>query len=381
MLTTNGWTFGVLAVLAFVAGVVLGFVELIVVAFALVLCLVFAVVWLAFRPRVEVHRAVVPNRVHEGDGAAGVLTITNVGSRRCPPTRAVERFAGRSISIEIPALAPGATKTISYLLPANRRGCFAVGPLHLTHGDPLRLVSAGQVHGGQATLWVHPRVERIPPVPTGRTQDMDGPTSAGAPRGGVAFHSLREYVPGDDPRLIHWRSSARLDTLMVRHTVVTNEPKILIVLDTSAEPYTEESFDDAVRAVASLVAACVDHRFPTDLRTTGGVSGSIDPTGLGLTDVMDKLAGVSTSSGDPGLEHLRAVAARREQGVSMCVVTGQPSIEQAKTIGQVRGRYDMTTFVQLGEKFGRPPMNVPGVMGVNGATLAEFARSWRSKVR
>ena len=29
----------------------------------------------------------------------------------------------------------------------------------------------------------------------------------------LAFHALREYVPGDDLRHVHWRSSAKADTL------------------------------------------------------------------------------------------------------------------------------------------------------------------------
>jgi uncharacterized protein (DUF58 family) len=217
-------------------------------------------------------------------------------------------------------------------------------------------------------------------VPTGHSQDIDGPTSSSAPRGGIAFHSLREYVPGDDLRMIHWRSTARLDTLMVKHTVITNEPRILVVLDTSAHPYDDDSFEDAVRVAASLVVACADHRFPTEFRTTGGVAGSIDPTGLGRTDVLDKLAAVRRSPTDAGLEAVVGIAARREQGVSAAVVTGQPAADKAAAVGQVRSRFQMVTFVQVGEKFDRPALPVNGVLGVSGDTSEDVARIWKRKV-
>jgi uncharacterized protein (DUF58 family) len=380
MLTRNGWFFVVLTAACLAVGLVLNYRELLMLGIGFLLCLLFAALWLALRPKVEVHREVIPSRVAEGEGAAGVLTIINQARRRSPPITALEAFAKTSITIPLPGISGNGRYTGSYLLPADRRGCYAVGPLRIAHADPLKLISLTQSHGAEATLWVHPVVYRMSPVPTGRTQELDGPTSAGAPSGGIAFHSLREYVPGDDLRQIHWRSTARMDKLMVRHTVITNEPKILVLLDTSADPYDDRSFEDAVRIAASLVMACAERRYPTEFRTTGGIAGSIDPTGSGRTDILDKLASVERRADDPGLPAIVALAARRDQGVSAAVVTAQPSREMAGVVGRVRDRFQMVTLVQLGERHGRPAMALSGVLGISADTSEDLVRIWKRKV-
>ena len=380
MLTRNGWWFVALGVACLVAGVALSYRELVMVALAFLGCLGAAAVSMVLRPDLDVTRDVSPHRVSEGDRASGVLTVTNAGRRRSAPVQATETLGKSAITLSVPSLAAGATHTATYRLPTERRGCYTVGPMHIGRSDPLRLVSASQADNAEAFLWVLPRVHTASPIPTGRSQELEGPTNNSAPRGGIAFHSLREYVAGDDPRLIHWKSTARTGTLMVRHTVITNEPRLLIVLDTSRQPYDDESFEDAVRVAASLVMAGAEKRYPTDFRTTGGVAGSVDPAGSGLSDVMDKLAAVQPDDGDPGLKALTTMAPPRNRGVSLGAVTGQPPVDQARTVGLVRGRFDMATIIQVGERFERPPLNVSGVLSVNATTSAEWARIWKVRI-
>lgn len=48
---------------------------------------------------------------------------------------------------------------------------------------------------------------------------------------GTDFDSLREYVPGDDPRLVHWAATARRARPIVRQNRVERSQNIFLVLD------------------------------------------------------------------------------------------------------------------------------------------------------
>lgn len=379
MVTRNGLEVAAAGVVLLAAGAWLDVTELVALGVTLLLALLLAALWLCARPRVEVERTV-PHRVEEGERAQATVRITNTGRRRSPPMIATEPLATGAHTILVPTLAAGAQHVEAYELPTARRGRYDIGPLRTSHTDPFRLVGLAAEAGGVSTLFVRPRVHRIGSLPTGRTQETEGRTSAAAPSGGVAFHSLRPYEPGDDVRLVHWRSTARVGTLMVRHTVVTHQPRLLIVLDTSPEPYDDASFEDAVRVAASLVAAGADQRFPLQLRTTGGLSRRVTVDGKGLDELMDTLAIVERQEHDPGLHAFASMVLRREPGLSAGVVTGMPGVDKAETVGRVRRRFDMVSLIQLGERFGRPGMRLNGVLSVAADTTDDFVRTWKAKV-
>ena len=257
MLTLAGRVVAATAAVLLVSGFLLDYPELIAVGVACLLAVLVAWMWMLVRPNVEVDREVRPQRVSTGDRALGIVRIRNTSRHRSPPVIAVDAVAGRRLQVPLPSVPAGAEQKTSYRLPTDRRGVFSVGPLTVGQSDPFRLMYASREMASAGSLTVHPRYHRVSPLPTGHARDLDGPTSSTAPRGGIAFHAIDEYQPGDDPRLIHWRSTARLGRLMVRHNVTPNESQHLVVLDTSEEPYRDGSFEDAVRVAASLcVAAC-----------------------------------------------------------------------------------------------------------------------------
>ena len=119
---------------------------------------------------------------------------------------------------------PRSTEAV-YTLPTARRGVVTVGPALIVKSDLLDLMRREIVQTGTQTLWVHPRVAALRPLPVGFAKDLEGPTSDASPAGDVAFHALREYELGDDHRHIHWMSTARTGTLMVRHYVDNRRPQ------------------------------------------------------------------------------------------------------------------------------------------------------------
>jgi len=358
-----------------VGGVLLGYPELLVVGAAAAGAMLIAGAWLLLAPEVTITREVRPRGVSQGQKAFSVVTVTNSSSRRCPPIVMRERIGARAVPVAVSALPPGGHAEMGVPIPTGRRGLFEIGPASFGHSDPLRLVSVWHHRGERELLRIRPLVHTVAPLPTGGSPDMDGPTSDSAPRGGVAFHSLRPYVRGDDLRLVHWPSTAKTGQLMVRNNVVPNEPTMQVVLDTSATPYTDDFFEDAVRVAASLAVSGRVHGFPVVLITTAGRQ---VPAGRGAESAdkaLDLLAEVEPQEDDPGLIALPGFAPR-EVGTVLGVVTGQPSVEALAAVSAVRRRYSFVSVVQVGERFGRPAPRVDGALVVNVRTSDEFAAIW-----
>lgn len=379
MVTTNGRTFLGLAAALIVIGLISGYAELVIIGVALALVGILAFAWLLFRPQLSAEREIRPNRVVEGNPAQAVLTVTNTSRRRSPQMVVLENFGRSVVPVTVPSMARGASHTRPYALPTERRGVFQVGPMTVSRSDPFQVVRTGQQQRSTETLWVHPSTHDVAPFPNGRTRDLEGPTSGEAPQGGIAFHTLRPYVVGDDLRLIHWKSSARTGDLMVRHNVDTFQPRSLILLDVNESVHTEEGFEHAIRVVASLLLASIRNNFPVRLRTSAGLVISSE-TGERIDRMLDQLAALEPVP-DAGLMKLSQQVRSEQGGFSLAVITGQSNAKDLAVVGPLRGRFQNITIARMGVSGRSTVYELPGAVLINASTSTEFAQAWNRRLR
>ncbi|MEA3216951.1 MAG: hypothetical protein QOJ19_3107 [Acidimicrobiia bacterium] len=374
---TGWWGIGVAATLLVIAWV-FGYRGLFVVASVLALSIVAAAGWLVSRPRVGVERTVDPVRVEAGDVATARLVLVNLLQRRTPALVARENFGGRDIEVSLPSLAAGQRAVVSYALPTTRRGILGVGPLRVGSTDPFGFFRARQAEGADAALIVHPRWRPVGPFRSGRSAELDGTTTRETLRGGVAFHSLRPYVAGDDMRLIHWRTSAKTGSLMVRHNVDATLPRGAVLLDVNPTDFaTEEAFELAVSVAASLVMSAGSHFVTMELRTTSGLRLGV-PAGSSTTAAMDVLAQVSPVEGLAASEAVVLLRTLR-QACALVIISGRLEVPELAHLSSVVDGFDHPTLVLTDD--GSPPAGQSRLTTLRVSSLDDFARSWDRRVR
>jgi uncharacterized protein (DUF58 family) len=348
MLSATGWGTAVGGVVLTAAGYAFGYREAAVLGVVCLLAVASALVWTLPRPALEAQRRIAPRKVGRGDPAAGIVTLTNTGGRARRGLRATDVCGGEPVSFEAPVLKPGQTHQAHYPLPTGRRGRIRVGPLRLDRTDPLGLSRRAVTYGSADTFVVRPRICLLPVLPSGTAHHLEGPTSDTADDGSLTFHALREYVLGDDLRRVHWRSTARTGTLMVRQMVDVSLPHTTVVLDTRPAAYAvDDDFELAVDCAASIAYAAARSNFPVDLLTETGPLLRTDGSGNDAEVLLDRLALVwpsaqrSAAGAFDGLENHRG-------GGSLIVVTGTGDTEGLPALGRVRGRFDRVTMLRVG---------------------------------
>lgn len=339
-------------------------------------------------PDLEVSRGIEPARVERGSRAFGLVSVRNRGRRRSPTCTAVEAVAPaagdatgratRTVRVDIPALRPRRRVAVSYEIPTERRGALVVGPLAIVRRDPLGLWRAQRPVGDAVTLLVQPRVHPVDPRRGGRARHLEGPVSDTASSGVLTFHSLREYTPGDDVRRIHWKSSARTGTLMVREHVDTSQPSTVVVLDTRASRYTDEAFEEAVDVAASIVAASQARGFPVRLVTSSGTNLHVRAGQRGQ-DLHDALTTVAPDA-DGDLATAAAEVLRGREHDAICVVAGTVDATDLAAVTAVTRGFATAALVTLRPAAATAPRWTGGAH-LDGATAPEALVPWRTAAR
>lgn len=273
VVTPLGWSMFVLVPLALGFGYGLGWLELIVVGYACVALILIAVIYLVGRTRLAIELQVPHSRVVVGDPAVGEIVVSNPSRTRAFGLTVDIPIGQGLVEVVLPGLRGGTVVTHQFAIPTARRGVVPVGPVRTVRADPVGIVRRELVWTETAELFVHPRTIGIPSTSTGFIRDLEGNPTKDLSSNDVSFHALREYMPGDERRYIHWKSTARTGTYMVRQFEETRRSHLVIALSLASGDYaTEEEFEMAVSVAGSLGARAI-----RDARTVTVVASELTP--------------------------------------------------------------------------------------------------------
>jgi uncharacterized protein (DUF58 family) len=223
--------------------------------------------------------------------------VTN--RKRLMPSLALEIVeAGLPNRAFVAHVPPRGTMTARSVNSFVRRGIYPLGTVTLSTAFPFGLFRKERdlQIPGEVVVW--PRSDRRvrePRVAGGRMRHA-GLSARGAAGARGEYRSLRGYRAGDDPKDIHWRSTARMREPVIREYERDAAETRWICLDTRSEP--GDAGEVAVEVVASLCAQAVAGHHPFALAAGRAV---LDPgEGPGhLERALDLLARVDFSEDEP----------------------------------------------------------------------------------
>lgn len=359
-------------------GIGLGWPAFDLVGIGLLVVVVLAFATVARPSRIVIEREIQPPRVPKGQPAIALLTFVNRGRRSVPMTVATQHLSAQRVRTVIPGLRGHERGTRAYRLPTTRRGIFDVEPVEVVRRDPFELFRLTRKQGDAQRIWVYPQVLDFERLPTGQSRHIEGPSSDTSPQGTITFHRLRNYVPGDDLRLVHWRSSAHAGQLLVKHNVDTSQPYTVVVLDLRPSRYTESSFEQAVDVAASVLVSAARDKSPAELRCTDGATVG-GPQSRIVTPLIDYLTGVQASPAGSLAEQLLELRHARG-GTELVIVTGELDPADLPAVAVLRRRFDRLVVVSVDAR-PRVPVEFPGVRVIAAADADAVRAAWNLQAR
>ncbi len=146
----------------------------------------------------------------------------------------------------------------------ERRGLFTIGPTTITTSDPLGIFAVTIEYPATTNMMVMPPIVNLPEIqiaPGGRVGE--GVNTKRSWDHTVTASGVREYLPGDSLRYVHWPTSAHRGELFVRTFDSTPTSDQWVFLDMNAEAHAGEgenaSEEHAIILAASLMNRSLEH--------------------------------------------------------------------------------------------------------------------------
>ena len=310
MLPREGMMYLLIMIVAFVASLI-GRSNMLMLVFSIMAGPFIVNGWVTFsllrRNRV---RRRVPTRAMCGEAISVEISLENrklwfsswlmvvrdrVGRVKCSSSGGTSTEAGLEPAVLFASVRPGAERSACYQLRLNRRGRYLLGPLEVSTRFPLGLVERGFITDERGEILVYPRIGILSSKWNRESQLAAEMVERQQTHKGMfedEFHHLRSFRPGDNPRDVHWRTSARMNELMVHEFHQSRDQGLIVLLDLwQPERPSDDDIERVELAVSFAATICMDH-----LRQTRSVEQLLFVCGQESTSLRHLTGGQATES-------------------------------------------------------------------------------------
>ena len=225
------------------------------------------------------------------------------------------------------SLPPFSRLELQRTLPA-RRGHYRLGPLEIGAEGPFGLFAWTRRLYSEREITVLPRLHPLPRWPLEQAETYGRATRAVSPYADPTMVvTTRPMLPGDSPRRIHWKRTARTGALQVREPEPASGGQGFVVLDLWAGAYGHgrdgQSLDAAAEIAAAVGHAILHSGADLSFLATGKMPVRLHrlrgPHALG--ELLDALATVEPDGPRPLRDWLSSVADQTSWRAVVVLVT------------------------------------------------------------
>lgn len=248
-----------------------------------------------------------------------------------------------------------------------QRGVYTLGPTIVRVTDPFGILTREAEFDTRRVVLAHPLVAPLDHFGLSpRAIFGDHASRVRLLEDPLRVAGIREYAPGDDPRRVHWKATARMGVLQSKLLDPSTQRTLIIALDVRTFNRAQMGYDPdlaelGIAAAASVTAWAVEHRYAVGLISNGVFSNLTPdhdgrplptPAGSGVLDlprlrlepaahpeqltlILDSLARLVLFGGAP-MGPLLAHEMRSAPAGAMLVYVGLESLVEVATIVALR---------------------------------------------
>jgi uncharacterized protein (DUF58 family) len=259
----------------------------------------------------------------------------------------------------------------NYTLKFRKRGIFAVGPVKLESGDLFGIFERSEKQDPVELLTVFP--ELVP------FEDLHLPTDDpfGDRRSRRRLYEdpnqpigVRDYLPEDSFRRVHWPATAHTGQLQVKVYQPTSANIMVVCLNVSTfarhwEGTNPDLLEHVIKVAATLVTKGIEDGYQVGLIANGCLAHADQPFRIPpgrspkqLASLLEALAGVTPVVTGPFENFLIKQVPRVSYGATLLIVTSITNPELFETLIQLKHHGRHMTLLSFAKQ---PPKEIPGI--------------------